>query len=189
MRSIGDIGRRGVPRGCDASVEQLLLSLCTTMPNAREYARFGRGCPCDACSARFSRVLLITSVSAWPMPLAAQGTPTPVARTGPQDVILATTTSTADTGLLDALAPLFLEQTGYTLKPIAVGSGAALELGERGEADVVLAHSPAAEEDLHGGGLRPGPPHGDVQRLRHRRPPRRPGRASKATPPRSTRCA
>ena len=63
-----------------------------------------------------------------------------------KDVILATTTSTADTGLLDALAPLFLEQTGYHLKPIAVGSGAALELGERGEADVLLVHSPAAED-------------------------------------------
>ena len=61
------------------------------------------------------------------------------------DVILATTTSTADTGLLDALAPIFLEESGYTLKPIAVGSGAALELGEKGEADVLLVHSPAAE--------------------------------------------
>jgi tungstate transport system substrate-binding protein len=63
-----------------------------------------------------------------------------------EDVILATTTSTADTDLLDALAPLFLEQTGYRLKPIAVGSGVALELGERGEADVLLVHSPAAED-------------------------------------------
>jgi tungstate transport system substrate-binding protein len=74
-----------------------------------------------------------------------QSTPVVEARTGLQDVILATTTSTADTGLLDALSPLFTEATGYTLKPIAVGSGAALELGERGEVDVVLAHSPAAE--------------------------------------------
>ena len=64
------------------------------------------------------------------------------------DVILATTTSTADTGLLDALAPRFKEETGYTLKPIAVGSGAALELGRNGEADVLLVHSPAAEEAL-----------------------------------------
>jgi tungstate transport system substrate-binding protein len=62
------------------------------------------------------------------------------------DAILATTTSTADTGLLDALAPIFQEETGYTLKPIAVGSGAALELGERGEADVLLVHSPASEQ-------------------------------------------
>ena len=68
------------------------------------------------------------------------------------DVILATTTSTADTGLLDALAPLFLDATGITLKPIAVGSGAALEMGERGEADVLLVHSPAAEEAFMAGG-------------------------------------
>jgi tungstate transport system substrate-binding protein len=68
------------------------------------------------------------------------------------EVILATTTSTADTGLLDALAPLFLEETGITLKPIAVGSGAALELGERGETDVLLVHSPAAEEEFMAAG-------------------------------------
>ena len=88
-----------------------------------------------------------------PIPLAAQGTPTAVTRTGPQDVILATTTSTADTGLLDALAPLFKEATGYTLKPIAVGSGAALALGEAGEADVVLSHSPQAEADFMAAGF------------------------------------
>ena len=81
-----------------------------------------------------------------PGSIRAQSTPVAEARTGPQDVILATTTSTADTGLLDALGPLFTEATGYTLKPIAVGSGAALALGERGEADVVLVHSPAAEQ-------------------------------------------
>jgi tungstate transport system substrate-binding protein len=69
------------------------------------------------------------------------------------DVILATTTSTADSGLLDALAPIFLAETGYTLKPIAVGSGAALELGEKGEADVLLVHSPAAEEEFMAGGF------------------------------------
>jgi tungstate transport system substrate-binding protein len=89
--------------------------------------------------------LVLVGVGARPVALTAQGTPTPLAPTAARDVILATTTSTADTGLLDALAPRFQEATGYTLKPIAVGSGAALELGERGEADVVLAHSPAAE--------------------------------------------
>jgi tungstate transport system substrate-binding protein len=76
---------------------------------------------------------------------------TPAASSG--EVLLATTTSTADSGLLDALAPLFLEQTGLTLKPIAVGSGAALELGQRGEADVLLVHSPAAEEEFMAGGF------------------------------------
>ena len=90
--------------------------------------------------------LVIAAIGPSAAPLAAQDTSTPVARTGPRDVILATTTSTADTGLLDALGPLFKDATGYTLKPIAVGSGAALALGERGEADVVLAHSPAAEQ-------------------------------------------
>jgi tungstate transport system substrate-binding protein len=93
-----------------------------------------------------SLLLVAISLGGATAPIAAQGTPTAVTRTGTQDVILATTTSTADTGLLDSLAPLFKEATGYTLKPIAVGSGAALELGERGEADVVLAHSPQAEQ-------------------------------------------
>jgi tungstate transport system substrate-binding protein len=91
-------------------------------------------------------LLVIAAIGLSAVPLGAQETSTPVARTGPRDVILATTTSTADTGLLDALSPLFKDATGYTLKPIAVGSGAALELGKRGEADVVLAHSPAAEK-------------------------------------------
>lgn len=75
------------------------------------------------------------------------------ARTGPEDVILATTTSTQDSGLLDLLVPMFDEATGYHLKPIAVGSGAALKLGERGEADVVLAHSPAAEREFMAAGF------------------------------------
>jgi tungstate transport system substrate-binding protein len=88
--------------------------------------------------------LLLGAVSLLPHAAWAQDA-TPAAQ-GNTDTILATTTSTADTGLLDALAPLFKEQTGYTLKPIAVGSGAALELGQNGEADVLLVHSPAAEE-------------------------------------------
>jgi len=63
-------------------------------------------------------------------------------------VILATTTSTADTGLLDVLVPLFTQRTGYEVKTIAVGTGQALAMGERGEADVLLVHSPAAEMRL-----------------------------------------
>ena len=61
-------------------------------------------------------------------------------------VILATTTSTQDTGLLDELLPLFEKQTGYFVKTIAVGSGQAITMGERGEADVLLVHSPDAEK-------------------------------------------
>jgi len=64
------------------------------------------------------------------------------------NVILATTTSTQDSGLLDVLVPEFQKQTGYIVKTVAVGSGAALTMGEKGEADVLLVHSPAAEKAL-----------------------------------------
>lgn len=69
----------------------------------------------------------------------------PRAQPGREDLILATTTSTQDSGLLDVLVPLFEHQTGYRVKPIAVGSGQALALGARGEADVLLVHAPEAE--------------------------------------------
>jgi ABC-type tungstate transport system permease subunit len=59
---------------------------------------------------------------------------------------LATTTSTQDTGLLDVLVPAFEKASGYQVKTIAVGTGAALAMGERGDADVLLVHAPAAEE-------------------------------------------
>ena len=65
---------------------------------------------------------------------------------GGNQLILATTTSTHDSGLLDVLVPRFERETGYSVKTVAVGSGAALRLGEEGEADVILAHSPEAEE-------------------------------------------
>jgi tungstate transport system substrate-binding protein len=63
-----------------------------------------------------------------------------------RSLILATTTSTQDSGLLDDLLPLFTADTGWVAKPIPVGSGQAIEMGRRGEADVLLVHSPAAEE-------------------------------------------
>src|SRR5579883_2069575 len=59
---------------------------------------------------------------------------------------LATTTSTQDSGLLDALVPPFHSQTGIEVKVVAVGTGQALQLGRRGDADVLLVHDPAAEE-------------------------------------------
>jgi len=64
------------------------------------------------------------------------------------DVILATTTSTQDSGLLDVLVPLFEKQSGYRVKTIAVGTGQALAMGEKGEADVLLVHAPADEKKL-----------------------------------------
>src|SRR3989441_4393284 len=71
-----------------------------------------------------------------PLPAGAQGAP----------VILSTTPSPRDRGLLDVLVPLFERQTGYAVKTIAVGTGQALVVAARGEADVVLAHAPELEK-------------------------------------------
>jgi tungstate transport system substrate-binding protein len=65
---------------------------------------------------------------------------------GSRVVILSTTTSTQDSGLLDVLVPLFEKQSGYSVKTISVGTGQALALAARGEADVTLAHAPATEK-------------------------------------------
>jgi tungstate transport system substrate-binding protein len=65
-----------------------------------------------------------------------------------KDLILATTTSTVDTGLLDVLIPIFEKQTGYRVKTISAGTGQALAMGEKGEADVLLVHAPDAEKKL-----------------------------------------
>lgn len=63
-------------------------------------------------------------------------------------LVLATTTSTQDSGLLDEILPRFTAETGIRVKTIAVGSGEALAMGRRGDADVLLVHSPAAEEEF-----------------------------------------
>lgn len=63
-----------------------------------------------------------------------------------KSIILATTTSTDQTGLLNAIVPDFIEKTGIEVKIVAVGTGRALEMGENGEADVLLVHSKASEE-------------------------------------------
>jgi tungstate transport system substrate-binding protein len=65
-----------------------------------------------------------------------------------KEVVLATTTSTQDSGLLDALLPVFRKDAGYFVKTISVGSGQAMMMGKRGEADVLLVHSPAEEKKL-----------------------------------------
>ncbi|MEN6475079.1 MAG: substrate-binding domain-containing protein [Syntrophaceae bacterium] len=77
------------------------------------------------------------------------------AQAAPQqkNIILATTTSTQDTGLLDTLIPLFEKKTGYFVKTIAVGSGQAMTMGSKGEADVLLVHSPDAEKKFIAEGL------------------------------------
>src|SRR2546427_4848128 len=88
-----------------------------------------------------------------PLAAAAIGGPAPDRLLPPvtaqsREVLLATTTSTRDAGLLDSLIPVFERTNGYRVKVIAVGSGQALEMGRRGDADVVLAHAPEAERVL-----------------------------------------
>lgn len=71
---------------------------------------------------------------------------TPTAAPANPTLILATTTSTQDSGLLDVLIPIFEGQTSYTVQTVAVGSGQAMEMGQQGNADVLLVHSPSAEK-------------------------------------------
>ena len=65
---------------------------------------------------------------------------------GSRTLVLSTTTSTQDSGLLDVLVPMFEQASGYSVKTISVGTGQALALAARGEADVTLAHAPALEK-------------------------------------------
>lgn len=64
------------------------------------------------------------------------------------EIIMATTTSTQDSGLLDYLLPEFMKDTGYDIKVVAVGTGQAIKMGEDGEADVLLVHSRSSEEEF-----------------------------------------
>ena len=72
--------------------------------------------------------------------------PPTTAQAPTKTVILSTTTSTQDSGLLDVLVPMFEARSGYTVKTISVGTGQALALAARGEADVTLAHAPSLEK-------------------------------------------
>lgn len=80
------------------------------------------------------------------MLLAAMPGPGPRALAQSNVVIVSTTTSTQDSGLLDVLVPLFEKKTALTVKTISVGTGQALALAARGEADVTLAHAPGLEK-------------------------------------------
>jgi tungstate transport system substrate-binding protein len=85
-------------------------------------------------------ILMLLALALAPAPAAlAQAPPSTT-------VILSTTTSTQDSGLLDVLVPLFEKNTGYTVRTISVGTGQALALAARGEADVTLCHAPALEK-------------------------------------------
>jgi tungstate transport system substrate-binding protein len=80
--------------------------------------------------------------------------PTTTAAAGQTSLILASTTSTQDSGLFDVLIPAFkAAYPQYDIKVVAVGSGEALKLGQTGDADVLLVHSPAAEQTFMDGGF------------------------------------
>ena len=64
------------------------------------------------------------------------------------EIIMATTTSTQDSGLLDVLLPKFEEETGIAVKVVAVGTGKAIEMGKNGEADILLVHAKSQEEQF-----------------------------------------
>ncbi len=101
-------------------------------------ASFAAACGDDSSSSK-------TPTSAPTTPTAV---PSPVATKASGTLILATTTSTQDSGLLDVLVPMFEKESGYTVQTVAVGSGQAIEQASRGDADVVLVHSPAAEKTM-----------------------------------------
>jgi tungstate transport system substrate-binding protein len=89
---------------------------------------------------RRTLVLLVLTLALPAVPVAVAQAP------ASKTLILSTTTSTQDSGLLDVLVPLFEKKTGYTVKTISVGTGQALALAARGEADVTLCHAPALEK-------------------------------------------
>lgn len=99
---------------------------------------------CTVCRVAFVLAAMAVLVGCGSAGSAGQPAPAP----GNPDVILATTTSTQDSGLLDVLIPLFEKKTGYKVKTIAVGTGQALAMGDKGEADVLLVHAPADEKKL-----------------------------------------
>lgn len=98
------------------------------------------------------KVFLAAVMTAWlaagcGAALAPAGTST-TPPTASRIILLATTTSTQDSGLLDVLVPDFEKKTGYQVKTSAVGTGAALAIGARGDADIVLVHAPSLEADF-----------------------------------------
>ena len=86
------------------------------------------------------QALILFLISLWSLNIAEAAEPTQ------KNVILSTTTSTQDSGLLGVLVPLFEKQTGYSVKTVSVGTGQALALAAKGDADVVLVHAPTLEK-------------------------------------------
>jgi tungstate transport system substrate-binding protein len=86
------------------------------------------------------QALILFLISLWSLNVVEAAEPTQ------KNVILSTTTSTQDSGLLGVLVPLFEKQTGYSVKTVSVGTGQALALAAKGDADVALVHAPTLEK-------------------------------------------
>lgn len=128
-------------RGLLLLVALLTLSACGSNNNAAFTAT-------PAATTASTPVLTSTGTSA----VSPTTAPTRAAAPANPRVILATTTSTVDSGLLDELLPAFEKATGYKVAPLSLGSGQALATAERGEADVLLVHSPDAEKTFMAAG-------------------------------------
>jgi len=100
----------------------------------------------SACSPQSSQ-----PSSATPTP--DESTPPATASKEAKEIVLATTTSTQDSGLLDSLLPVFEQKTGIKVKVVAVGTGQAIKLGEDGNADVLLVHARKSEDEFMEKGL------------------------------------
>ena len=104
-------------------------------------------------------IILFLALSGSCLPVSSPMAPPGAAMSAPslsrasEDLILATTTSFQDSGLLDVLLKRFEEISGIRVKAIAVGSGEAIRMGEQGSADVLVVHSPADEEKFMAAGL------------------------------------
>ncbi len=100
--------------------------------------------------SRFTLLFSLLVVLVLTLGACAPATPAPTEKPAPSNptLILATTTSTQDSGLLDVLIPLFEAESGYTVQTVAVGTGQALKMGEEGNADVLLVHAPKSEEEF-----------------------------------------
>jgi tungstate transport system substrate-binding protein len=98
-----------------------------------------------ACSSAATPSPQVTTAPASAAAASAGATGAP-APGGPMSLILATTTSLQDSGLLDVLVPAFEKASGYTVKTVAVGTGQALTMGQQGNADVLFVHAPTQEQ-------------------------------------------
>lgn len=132
-------GRKGLGLG-------LALTLALVLGLALLVTACGSSGATTTTAAQSTTTMAPTTTNA-PSTTAAPETSTTVA--AKSDLILASTTSTQDSGLFDVLIPAFSEAfPQYNVKVVAVGSGEALKLGQSGDADVLLVHSPAAETEF-----------------------------------------